>query len=61
MAQFQDRTQTRSEELFEASFVGPFGGVQSELPATEIEEFGFVDVKNFLFRAYFGCRRFLQC
>jgi len=50
MAQFQDRSQTRSEELFEASLTGPFGGVQSELPATEIEEFGFVDVKNFLFR-----------
>src|SRR5882762_5072000 len=50
MAQFQDRSQTRTEELFEASLTGPFGGVQSELPATEIEEFGFVDVKNFLFR-----------
>ncbi len=50
MPQLQDRAQVRSEELYEAALTGPFGGVQSELPSTEIEEFGFVDVKNFLFR-----------
>jgi hypothetical protein len=50
MAQLQDRTQARSEELYEAALTGPFGGVQSELPPTEIEAFGFADVKNFLFR-----------
>lgn len=50
MAQFQDRNAVRSEELYEAALTGPFGGVQSELPLTEIEAFGFADVKNFLFR-----------
>jgi hypothetical protein len=50
MPQLQDRTLVRSEEQFEASLTGPFGGVQSELPLTEIEAFGFADVKNFLFR-----------
>lgn len=50
MAQFQDRSQTQSEELYEASLVGPFGGIQSELPLSEIEAFGFADVSNFVFR-----------
>lgn len=50
MAQLQDRSLVRSEELYEAALTGPFGGVQSELPTTEMEQFGFVDVKNFLFR-----------
>jgi hypothetical protein len=50
MAQFQDRDQVRSEEQFEAALTGPFGGVQSELPPTEIEAFGFLDAKNFMFR-----------
>lgn len=50
MAQIQDREQVRSEELYEASLTAPFGGVQSELPLTEIESFGFADVKNFILR-----------
>ena len=50
MTQIQDRNQVRSEELYEAALTGPFGGVQSELPLTEIEAFGFADVKNFIFR-----------
>src|SRR5258708_9539123 len=50
MSQLRDREQVRSEELYEAALTGPFGGVQSELPLTEIEAYGFVDVKNFLFR-----------
>jgi hypothetical protein len=50
MPQLQDRNQIRSEEQYEASLTGPFGGVQSELPLTEIESFGFADVKNFIFR-----------
>lgn len=50
MPSASSREQLRSEELFEAALTGPFGGVQSELPLTEIEEFGFADVKNFLFR-----------
>src|SRR5258708_9981676 len=50
MSQLRDREQVRSEELYEAALTGPFGGVQSELPLTEIEAYGFADVKNFLFR-----------
>jgi hypothetical protein len=50
MPPFQQRDQTRSEELYEAALTGPFGGVQSELPLTEIEAFGFADVTNFIFR-----------
>src|ERR1700756_3277947 len=50
MPQLQNREQVRSEELYEAALTGPFGGVQSELPLTEIEPFGFADVKNILFR-----------
>lgn len=50
MAGIQDRNQVRSEEQYEASLTGPFGGVQSELPLTEIEAFGFADIKNFILR-----------
>jgi hypothetical protein len=50
MTQLQNRDAVRSEELYEAALTGPFGGIQSELPLTEIEAFGFADVKNFLFR-----------
>src|SRR6266404_6787251 len=50
MPPFQQREQTRSEELYEAALTGPFGGIQSELPLTGIEAFGFADVSNFLFR-----------
>lgn len=50
MPGFQDRQQVRSEELYEAALTGPFGGIQSELPPTEIEAYGFADVNNFLFR-----------
>src|SRR5882672_2221648 len=46
----QDRQQVRSEELFEFPITGPFGGVQSELPLDQIEEYGFADSTNFLFR-----------
>ncbi len=46
----QQREQLRSEELHEFSIVGPFGGVQSELPLTEIEAYGFADSTNVLFR-----------
>lgn len=45
-----NRAQLESEELFEAALTGPFGGVQSELPLSEFEEFGFADAKNFFFR-----------
>src|SRR6266403_2809107 len=46
----QDRQQTRSEELQEFPIVGPFGGTQSELPLDQIENYGFADSSNFLFR-----------
>src|SRR6266404_3673485 len=46
----QDRSQLRSEELQEFPITGPFGGVQSELPLDQIEQFGFSDTSNFLFR-----------
>jgi len=46
----QDRSQLRVEELSEFPIVGPFGGVQSELPLDQIESLGFADTSNFLFR-----------
>jgi hypothetical protein len=36
--------------LPEFSMTGPFGGVQSELPLDQIEDLGFADVNNFIFR-----------
>src|SRR5437899_8277743 len=50
MPQLQDRNQARSEELYEFPFLGPFGGVQSELPPDLIEGLGFLDSQNILFR-----------
>ena len=50
MPNLQQREQARSEELFEFPIVGPFGGVQSELPLDQIENYGFADTTNFLFR-----------
>src|SRR5436190_20631516 len=46
----QDRQQTRSEEYQEFPIIGPFGGIQSELPLDQIENYGFADSTNFLFR-----------
>lgn len=46
----KDRQDTRSEELPEFPMTGPFGGVQSELPLDQIENYGFQDTSNFLFR-----------
>lgn len=57
MPYFTDREQTRSEEQFEAALTGPFGGVQSELPLTEIEAFGFSDINNFVLRKGFAAPR----
>lgn len=50
MPPLQDRQQIRSEEYLEFPITGPFGGVQSELPLDQIENYGFVDSSNFLFR-----------
>ena len=46
----QDRRALASEEMPEAPLTGPFGGIQSELPPTEIEDLGFSDCRNFLLR-----------
>lgn len=48
--QVQDREQLRTEERLEFTMTGPFGGVQSELPIDQIENYGFLDSTNFLFR-----------
>lgn len=45
-----NRQELSSEELQEYPITGPFGGVQSELSATQIEAFGFVDTRNIIFR-----------
>lgn len=57
MPQAQQRDQLRSEEQVEFPLTGPFGGVQSELPLTEIEQIGFADTRNFLFRKGFASMR----
>lgn len=46
----QDRKQLRSEELPEFSMVGPFGGIQSELPQDLIENYGFLDLVNIILK-----------
>src|SRR5271168_3074211 len=50
MPSLKDREDSMQEEFREAAMTGPFGGVQSELPLTEIEQYGFADSTNFLFR-----------
>lgn len=45
-----NREQIRSEEYQEFPITGPFGGVQSELPVDQIENYGFLNTTNFLFR-----------
>jgi hypothetical protein len=45
-----EREQIHSEELQEFPITGPFGGIQSELPLDLIENYGFADSTNFLFR-----------
>jgi hypothetical protein len=50
MPSLQQRQQARTEELFEFPITGPFGGIQSELPPTEIEPYGFQDSTNMMFR-----------
>lgn len=49
MPAFTDRAQQNtSEELDEFSNVGPFGGVQAEVPQDQVEQFGQLDVLNML-------------
>jgi hypothetical protein len=45
-----DRTQLRSEEQQELALTAPFGGIQSELPVSLIEDYGFADCQNLAFR-----------
>ena len=42
--------QLRDDELSEMTFRGPFGGIQSELPLDDIEDVGFADAQNIIFR-----------
>lgn len=51
MPPFQKRSdQNVVEELLEFSNAGPFGGVQSEVPLDQIEQFGQIDVFNMTLR-----------
>lgn len=51
MPSAKNREQLRSEELPEFPFTGPFGGIQSELPLTVIEDIGFSPASsNFICR-----------
>lgn len=51
MPNFTDRSQQNTiEELQEFSNTGPFGGVQSEVPLDQVEQFGQTDVLNMMLR-----------
>jgi len=50
MPNVQDRVELGSEELREKPLTGPFGGIQSELPVSLIEDYGFADCQNIAFR-----------
>jgi hypothetical protein len=50
MPSVPSRQQLQTEEIAEFPTTGPFGGIQSELPLTEIEGFGFSDITNFILR-----------
>ena len=59
MPAFIDRAQQNtSEELDEFSNVGPFGGVQSEVPQDQVEQFGFLDCLNMVLRKSVAETRF---
>jgi hypothetical protein len=46
----QDRQQLRSEEQLEQPLAGPFGGIQSEMPISMIEDYGFANSQNLALR-----------
>src|ERR1700690_2862300 len=51
MPNFISRTeQNVIEELQEFSNVGPFGGIQSEVPLDQVEQFGQIDIMNMALR-----------
>lgn len=59
MPPFIDRAQQNtSEELDEFSNVGPFGGIQSEVPQDQVEQFGFLDCVNMVLRKSVAETRF---
>jgi|SRR5215469_2718918 len=57
MPSVPERKNLSSEEFPEFLTTGPFGGIQSELPLTEIEQFGFSDIENFILREGFASVR----
>jgi hypothetical protein len=46
----QQPQQLRQDELPDYSYVGPFGGIQTEVPLDKIGRTGFAEVQNMLFR-----------
>lgn len=50
MPAFPSQDQKQDGELPEFPMTGPFGGVQSEMPNSMIEKFGFLDTQNVLLR-----------
>src|SRR5882762_11125830 len=50
MPSAKDRQELGTEEIRESPVTGPFGGIQSELPVTLIEDYGFADCQNIAFR-----------
>lgn len=59
MPPFVDRAQQNSsEELEEFSNSGPFGGVQSEVPQDQVEQYGFLDCYNMVLRKSIAETRF---
>src|SRR5258707_6397254 len=50
MPSSRDRQELGTEEIRESPLTGPFGGIQSELPVSLIEEYGFADCQNIAFR-----------
>lgn len=46
----EDRDQLGTEEMRELSRQGPFGGIQTEVPQTMIDELGFAAASNICFR-----------
>jgi len=46
----KDRQELGTEELRESPVTGPFGGIQSELPVSLIEDYGFANCQNIAFR-----------
>lgn len=45
-----DRMQLTTEEMREFPITGPFGGIQTELPLDQIENYGFATIDNFMLR-----------